>query len=66
MDEFTAVTTVRALTNCDFFVLDAEAFQETISEFPGAQAELQRAAIRRACLHAHRMLPAPWWRQCTA
>ena len=49
-DEFTAVTTVRALTNCDFFVLEAQHFQRTVAEFTGAKEELLRAAVRCADL----------------
>ena len=47
-DEFTAVTTVRALTNCDFFVLDAAEFHAAVAEFTGARAELLKASIRQA------------------
>ena len=45
-DEFTAVTTVRALTNCDFFVLEAHQFQHAVAEFTGAREELLQAAVR--------------------
>ena len=45
-DEFTAVTTVRALTNCDFFVLEAHQFQRAVVEFTGAREELLQAAVR--------------------
>ena len=45
-DMFTVVTAVRALTNCEMFVLEADDFREVIEDFPSARQELQAAALR--------------------
>ena len=61
-EEFTVVTTVRALTNCDFFVLDAEAFQQVMAEFPRPQEELLQAAIRcSSCCRGYSGITAKHW-----
>ena len=45
-DMFTAVTTVRALTNCEMYVLEADDFREVVQDFPGACEQLRAAALR--------------------
>lgn len=45
-DMFTVVTSVRALTNCEMFVLEADDFREVVQDFPGACEQLRQAALR--------------------
>ena len=45
-DMFTVITAVRALTNCEMFVLEADDFREVVQDFPGAREQLKAAALR--------------------
>ena len=45
-DMDTVVMAVRALTNCEMYLLEADDFREVVQDFPNARGQLQSAALR--------------------